>query len=63
MWWVEGTGSVPLAQGGTVEPGPEMNAFGGLPKRLSQLMALFNHTPRPEEYCLTDNFVCLTRFC
>lgn len=42
-------------------PGDE--ATRELPKRLSQLMALFNHTPCPEEYCLTDNFVCLTRFC
>lgn len=29
VWWVEGAGSVPLARGGTVEPGPEMNASGG----------------------------------
>lgn len=42
---------------------PRMRASGELPKPLSQLMALFNHTPCPEDYCLTDNFVCLTRFC
>lgn len=35
---VEGWESVPLARGGTVEPGPEMNASRGLPKRLSQLL-------------------------
>lgn len=41
---------------------PEMTASGSC-QGLSQLMTLFNHTPCPEEYCLTDNFICLTRFC
>lgn len=41
----------------------KMNEASELLELLSQLMALFNHTPCPEEYCLTDNFVCLTRFC
>ena len=32
VWRVEGAGSVPLARGGTVEPGPEMNASRGAAK-------------------------------